>query len=284
MTAEPPTALALGDLTGDGKVDLVTASYQSKSVGLWAGTGDGRFAAKVDLTTEDHPGAMAVGDVNGDGKLDIVTAGSASDEVGSVSVLLGKGGGDFATAVNYPSGSGPHGLALADLNGDGKLDLVVACAEPLGGKLYVFLGRGDGAFPASSTYDAGYQPTALGLADLNGDRRLDVVVGWYDVKVFLGLGDGSFADGVVYPAGDTASAIAIGDLTGDGKLDIIATMNLLPGRGDGTFAAPIAYPVAAAAPVLADMNRDGKLDIVALVGSNVTVLASSCLAARPAPR
>jgi large repetitive protein len=232
-------------------------------------------------TTVDELTMMVLADVNGDGKADIVAAGSQSEEAWSLSVLLNKGGGDFATAVDQPLGPNLQGLALADLNGDGKLDVVVTCASGYEATLFVFLGRGDGTFPTKLAYDAGPYPGALALADLDGDRKLDIVVAERDIMVLLGRGDGSFVQGGSYPAGGTVGSVAIGDVTGDGALDIVvgnsAAMNLLPGRGDGSFEAPAAYSVAYAAPVLADMNRDGKLDIVALIRSSVVVLPSSCL-------
>jgi hypothetical protein len=276
-----PVAVALGDATGDGKPDIVTANYPAKSVSVMAGVGNGTFAGGVDLATGDTPRAVALADLNGDGKLDIVTAGSEYDQEGSVSVLLGKGGGNFATRFDRPSGFNPTAVALADLDGDHKLDMVVAAsATSYEGSLDVLLGKGDGTFSGQLTYAGGSFVTSLVLVDLNGDGKLDIVTGMGDVGVLLGQGDGSFAEQVVYPTEGNGGTVAIGDVTGDGKLDIVvghpAAMKVLPGKGDGTFAAMVVYPVAADAPALADLNRDGRLDIVALAGSNVSVLLNSC--------
>ena len=105
-TGTHPTSVAMLDLNGDGKLDLVTANYadpkiRPRTVSVFLGKGDGNFSAKADYATGAGPYAVVVGDVNGDHKLDLVTANFASD---TMSVLLGKGDGTFTANVDYPTG------------------------------------------------------------------------------------------------------------------------------------------------------------------------------------
>src|SRR5262249_23352977 len=135
--------------------------------------------------------SLAIGDLNGDGRLDLVTANIGGDPLatptpaGTISVLLGNGGGTFSSATPYPTGSVlPSSAAIGDLTGDGRLDLAVAnYGSPTSlvpaGTVSVFLGAGNGTFPAATPYPTGTglpgaQSVAIG--DLNGDGRLDLVV------------------------------------------------------------------------------------------------------------
>src|SRR5262249_5761227 len=208
------------------------------------------------------PSSVAIGDLNGDGQPDLVTTNIGGDPLatptpaGTISVLLGNGGGTYSAATPYPTGSFlPFSVAIGDLNGDGKLDLAVAnYGDPLSGNgaISVFLGNGNGTFSAatpSPTLATGAQSVAI--ADLDGDGHLDLVVAYAFSKysVFLGIGNGSFKH--VNPAFLSTGmiifvSVAIGDLNGDGKLDLAladyglapgdaGTVSVLLGNGNGTF-------------------------------------------------
>jgi hypothetical protein len=188
----------------------------------------------------------------------------------------------FKSPVPYSTGaSGPNGVALGDLNGDGRLDVVVANAD-LSGTVAVLLGNGDGTLQPAATYPAGAYPEFVILADLNGDSHLDVAVGnraiggpgW--VSILLGNGDGTLRPPVSYgPFTDAFSPVA-GDFNGDGWLDIavadVSSGSLLLGNGDGTFGT--GNPIGATDDVflaVADFNRDGKLDLVSANNSGKTI-------------
>ena len=215
-----PKSVAVADVNGDGKLDLVTANEQSNSVSVLLGNGDGTFQAAVNYAVGSCPKSVAVADVNGDGKLDLVTANEQSN---SVSVLLGNGDGTFQAAVNYAVGSCPSSVAVADVNGDGKPDLVAANYHSA--NVSVLLGNGDGTFQEQQTFATGYQPDSVAVADINGDGKPDLIVcnnSLPQVSVLQGNGDGTFQNQTTSYSGDlAATSVAVADLNGDGRPDIV---------------------------------------------------------------
>ncbi|MGA8271800.1 MAG: FG-GAP-like repeat-containing protein, partial [Candidatus Sulfotelmatobacter sp.] len=250
------------------------------------GNGDGTFKPVRAFGSGGYGAtSVAIADVNGDGIPDLLVANtcvSGSDcTSGEVSVLLGKGNGTFRTPVTYRSGGQVAvSVAVADVSGDGKLDLLVANqgGESNGdGLVAVLFGNGDGTFQAPVTYDAGDSVTSsLAVADFNCDGKPDLVVaneGHATVNVLLGNGDGTFQAAVVYGAGgDIPAALAVADLNGDGKRDIVVanwysgTLAVLLGNGNGTFQPAVPYSSGGSSPgslAITDINGDGKLDLVA---------------------
>jgi hypothetical protein len=265
-----PRSLAVGDLNGDGKPDLVTANSTADNVSVLLGKGDGTFRTAVTYAVQSNPVSVAIGDLNGDGRLDLAVVNSDSD---SVSVLLGKGDGTFQAATNYlvgQIGDTLSSVAIGDLNSDGKLDLAVADATS--GNVVVLPGHGDGTFASGVASNTGQQPVSVAIGDLNGDGKLDLVTADATsnrVSVLLGRGDGTFQAPVNDTVGQTPSAVAIGDLNGDGRADIASanrdsnTVSVLLGNGDGTFQAPRSF-AAGTLPVsvaIGDLNGDGRPDL-----------------------
>ena len=263
------------------------------------------FRKAVPYTTSGYnPYSVALADVNGDGNLDLIVANesqSKTDAEGSISVMLGKGNGTFRPPVNYSSGGqSAYSVSVADVNGDGKLDLIVAngClgANCSTGGVGVLLGKGNGTFKAVVTYSSG-APSVFGshvaVGDLNGDGKLDLAVATTGagcgsgcpkglVAVLLGNGDGTFKKAKTYGTGgfDAIGWVAIADVNGDKKADLVVanycsvecsfppaegSVGVLLGKGNGTFLAVKTYPSGgdgAVSVAVADLNKDGKADIL----------------------
>ena len=134
-----PNSVTAGDLNGDGKLDLMIANSGSNSASVLIGNGDGTFQTVVNYTVGISPSWVTVADLNGDGKLDLITANiNLANPISSdISVLIGNGDGTFQIRVNYNVGHNPQSVAAADLNGDGKLDLITA--NPLSSSVTVLL-------------------------------------------------------------------------------------------------------------------------------------------------
>jgi hypothetical protein len=173
---------------------------------------------------------------------------------------------------------------VADLDGDGKLDLVVA--NNTAGTISVLRGNGDGSFRTAVNYRVGANPSGLVVADLNSDGALDVVVtndNSGTVSVLLGNGDGTLRDAVNYATGPRPYALAAADFDGDGNLDLVVangplqynTVSLLRGNGDGTFRQREAFVVTSGTfptdVAVGDFNGDGAPDLAVTVFSNNTV-------------
>ncbi|MBA3912364.1 MAG: VCBS repeat-containing protein [Acidobacteriales bacterium] len=213
--------------------------------------------------------SVAVADLNHDGNMDLAVASEESNS--TVSVLLGKGNGSFQPQMRYPVGSFPYGVAAADVNLDGYVDLVVT--NEAAATMSVLLGNGDGTFQAQRVSPTQDQPFQVAVGDFNGDGIPDAVTASIPVGLSLGNGDGTFQSPInIYAVG--GYSIGLGDFDADGNLDLAIGTNLgsagsvqiLLGQGDGTFKTGGAYSLQVATAfslAVGDLNHDGKLDIVA---------------------
>ncbi|PYI80266.1 MAG: hypothetical protein DME26_21920, partial [Verrucomicrobia bacterium] len=229
-----PQSVAVGDFNGDGKLDLAVAMRTFADVSVLLGNGDGTFQAAQYYGAGADPLSVAVGDFTGDGKLDLAVGNAGLfDAPPNVSVLLATNdnkGFIFQPAVNYDAGSSPRSVAVADFNGDGKLDLVVANYGALdndgrftGSSVSVLLGNGDGTFQAAVNYSAQEGPLSTAVGDFNGDGKPDLAVAndlSASVSVLLGNGDGTFQASMNYGAGTNPRSVAVADFNGDLRPDV----------------------------------------------------------------
>jgi hypothetical protein len=317
-----PMAVAVGDVNGDGILDIVVANfcrdgdscpngdayvcYSSEycshgAVGVLLGNGDGTFQPPVTYESGEYMAySVALGDLNGDGKLDLVLVNACGTfptsydcPYGTIDIMFGNGDGTFGSPWSIPLGSWyPVSVAMGDVNGDGHLDVAVAsvcrerstcslngCTCPAG-SVEVLLNGGYGNWIGSQFYDSGGPwGRSVALADVNRDGKLDVLAANSGaIGVLLGNGDGTFQTAVPYgPGGEIGGSswsVAVGDVNGDGKPDLLAAIQpagnpsgaagVLLGNGDGTFKTAVTYGsggMGSYSVTVSDMNGDGKPDL-----------------------
>lgn len=271
-----PSAVAVGDLNGDKKPDLVVSSYYDGTVWVLLNKGSGNFAVSGVYSSDLYPMALALADFNGDKKLDFV-AGNSNGQFATVA--LGNGDGTFQGSPHYNESGGmwTNGIAAADFNLDGNLDIVQA-GGGTGVGLSLMLGTPNGVFKAPTFINLGATPYAqvsfVRAIDVNADGKPDIVCGTpKGVVVLLGYGTGLFKAPVTYAVSSSSYPVVgwLADVNGDGKPDIVTsnndgTMSVLLNKGNGTYGVATVFPSGTGAYpsefVLGDFNRDGKVDII----------------------
>jgi hypothetical protein len=281
-----PLSIAIADFSDDNILDIAVANYGTASMGVLLGYGNGSFEDQTTVFTSYgfNPYAFATGDFNADNQSDVAVA---NYDYNYVDIIVKYKNYSFSSPTTYPTtglGSNPESIAIADINNDSWLDIVVAnyWTDNVG----VFLGYGSGTFSSQTTYStvSGSGPCSVAIGDFNNDGQLDIAVANYytnNLGIFLGYGDGTFSSQTTFSTGARShpGAVAVGDFNNDNRLDVAVanygtnTVGVFLGYGTGRFSTQATYSTGKSSGVYSittgDFNNDNRLDIaVANYGTN----------------
>ncbi|MDB6028210.1 MAG: tandem-95 repeat protein, partial [Verrucomicrobiales bacterium] len=236
-----PIAVMVNDFNLDGRLDVVVANHSENSVSVLLGLGNTTFGAATNFAVGSGPMSVWTGDLDGDKKTDILTA---DKDGNTLTILPGLGNGAFGTAqtISLPGNPQPTYAIPSDLNGDGKLDIVVA--NYAANTVSVLLKKSDGSFQVSSNYLVGINPRSVLARDLNRDGKIDIACansGSGSISILLNRGDGTFESGGNFPAGGNPLIVWGSNFDDDDATDLA-----ISNYGDNTisilrYGGPLAY-------------------------------------------
>jgi hypothetical protein len=284
----------------DGRVDLVCANTNDNTLTLLTNNGSGVFTSNVSLSVPNLPCGVTAADVNGDGRVDLICASInnpsyQSGNSGLLTVLTNNGSGGFLSNAVYSAGSYTVSVTTADVNKDGKLDLICAnFGNDQQSTLSVLTNNGSGFFTTAATINVGgigsaYEAYSVTTADVNNDGWVDLIcvntgnngLG-ANLSVFTNNHNGGFAPASTPTVGNGPVSVAAADVNNDGWVDLISanagsgngnTLSVLTNDGSGGFALASTPVVGhgAHSVVAADVNGDGWIDLICASANDNTI-------------
>lgn len=288
-----PLYAAVADFNGDGKPDVVVEDYNpfgsSSVLVVLTNNGSGSFVTASEITTAppilDEANCVVAADINGGGRPDAVCPNdSGAPPPYTLGIFTNNGSGslvfDATRVYSSLAGSTPRYAAVADVNGDGKPDLI--SVDGPASTLTVFTNNGNGGFPASGTFSVGTSPIFVLAMDVNGDGKLDLITANSannTLTVLTNCGGGIFGSNATLTAGPSPHSLAAADVNGDGLVDLIcannstSTLMIFTNNGSGVFGsnATLTAGSGSRGVAVADVNGDGYPDLVSANYSANTV-------------
>ncbi len=308
-TEAGPLGVAVGDIDGDGKLDLATANNgvgadnTGNTISVLRNTsspGAISFADKTNMIVGAGPWGIAIGDIDGDGKLDLAVTNNQADSISVLRNTSSPGTISFASNVDFSTGSCPVGIAIGDIDGDGKPDIAVSnYGDGLGNTVSIFRNTstpGTISFADRVDFTTGSGPRSPAIVDVDGDGKPDVVIANYGAGKGMTIsvlrntsspGTISFADKVDFATGTGPLSLVLGDIDGDGKQDVavadegsganaVSVLRNTSSPGTISFAGRIDFPAGTgpAGIMLGNLDPDTKPDLAVtnLNGTTVSVL------------
>ena len=282
--------IAVADVNGDGRLDLITANYSTNTLTILTNNGVGGFGFYATLTVGQHPGSVIAVDVNRDGYVDLVSCNHLDN---SLTILTNNGSGVFGYNTTLPVGYFPQYVTAVDINDDNSPDIISAnWTSP--GTLTVYTNIGNGVFRTNTTFTVGNDPQIVTTADINDDGYVDLITANYSgntLTILTNSGAGVFGSNATLTVGINPQWVIAADLFGRGKPDLVCAnvgtnnITIFTNNGKGIFGfntniTVIGKPFCV---VVADFNGDGKLDLVTAnaggyptgVGNTLTVLTNN---------
>jgi hypothetical protein len=269
-----PISLSGADFNRDGLLDIAVATFTGKTVNVFPGDGTGKWGARRTLMVGQNSNHVAAADLDGDGNMDVVSVAVSASMGRAVHVFYGRGNGDFDAPAQPQGPDSAASVAVADLNGDGRLDLVTASYS--GDSYTVLLAAGARTFAPPRSDVASSRPRVVRALDLDRDGKADLAISLErpagQVGVFLGKGDGSFRPQRNYAVGAGPYGLGAADLNADGRVDLYTanidggSVSVLLGRGDGTFAEARSFLCGEYTVEIdsGDLDGDGRIDLAAV--------------------